>query len=79
LLNAIGTFLSDISDDPTWDYYVREIYSDSPGVNGTFAFCDAMEHIEQPDANRERECPPEKGFAIISIHSWIPWFVGEVR
>jgi len=79
LLNSIGTFLSDISDDPTWHYYAQDVNAVSPGLNGTLPFCDVMETIEQPDVNREKECPPEKGFALISIHSYITWFWGGVR
>jgi hypothetical protein len=69
-------FLSDISDDPIWNWYVRDTENLYPGDNGTMAFCDAMEEIEQPG---RRGCPPKKGFAIISIHTFVPWFVGTVR
>lgn len=68
-------FLSDISDDPVWHWYVRETNSDDPGANGTIAFCDAMETIEQPG---RRGCPPKEGFAIISIEAFVPWLVGTV-
>jgi len=46
--------------------------------SGVMAFCDAMETIEQPDVNRTRECPPEKGFAMIAVHTWVPEFMPEV-
>ncbi|KAH8688823.1 hypothetical protein BGW36DRAFT_392228 [Talaromyces proteolyticus] len=77
-----GTFLSDISDDPLWNYYARDLRDNStnnPGLSGTLPFCDIMESIEQPDPNREKECPPEKGFGLISLHYYVPWFVGEAN
>lgn len=77
-LTSLGTFLSDISDHPVWNWYARENSTDNPGRSGAVPFCGIMENIEQPDVNRERECPPEKGFALISLHYYIPWFVGEV-
>lgn len=82
LLTTIGTFLTDISDDPIWKWYARDLRDNStnnPGLSGTLPFCDIMETIEQPDPSREKECPPEKGFALISLHYYVPWFVGEVR
>ncbi|CZR51726.1 uncharacterized protein PAC_01603 [Phialocephala subalpina] len=42
-------------------------------------FCGSMDTIEQPNPNRKKECPPEKGFGIISLHAYKPWFVGEIR
>jgi hypothetical protein len=77
-LTSLGTFLSDISDHPVWNWYARENSTNNPGRSGAVPFCGIMEHIEQPDVNREKECPPEKGFALISLHYYIPWFVGEV-
>ncbi len=78
LLNAIGTFLEDISEDAKFDWYVYYNYNPTVGDNGKLAFCDIMETIEQPDPNRKKQCPPEKGWAMISIRTWIPWLVGEV-
>lgn len=68
-------FLSDISDDPIWNWYVRDTENLYPGNNGTLKFCDAMEEVEQPG---RRGCPPKKGFAIISIHTFVPWLTGTV-
>ena len=72
-----GTFLQDITENATWAYVV-DVNNGVGHTTGVLAFCDAMEDIEQPDPDRKQKCPPEKGFALISIHSFVPWFVGEV-
>ncbi|MCJ1377080.1 hypothetical protein MMC17_000170 [Xylographa soralifera] len=35
-----------------------------------------MEMIEQPGPHRNQTCPPEKGFALISISAFLPWYLG---
>lgn len=74
-----GTFLKDIKDNATWNYYFKK--SNGMGEEEEsrgLPFCDAIENIEQPDANRTRECPPEEVFAMISVHTWVPWILGQV-
>jgi hypothetical protein len=73
----IGTFLQNITANATFDWSVRD--DTLLGGSGTVAFCDVMDSIEQPDPHRQKQCPPEKGFAIMSAHIWdIKWFVGDV-
>lgn len=74
-----GFFLSVISDDPVWNWYARENSTDNPGRSGSTPFCDSVDTIEQPYPGREKDCPPLKGFAIMSLHAYVPWFVGIVR
>ncbi|KAK0101066.1 Phosphatidylglycerol/phosphatidylinositol transfer protein [Cadophora gregata] len=72
-----GTFLQNINKNATWKWYIRDIYQDGEGASGVHQFCDAMEWVEQPDKNHHPRCPPEKGFPMLSVHTWVPWFVGE--
>ena len=38
-----------------------------------------VDSIDQPDPRRKRECPPEKGFALISMSAWVmPMFIVPV-
>ena len=75
-LQDLGTFLKDITPDPVWNYYV-DVNNGTGHEFGAFAFCDAMEVIEQPN-ERSDTCPPEKGGAIITISAFVPWIIGGV-
>ena len=47
--------------------------------SGTQDFCDTMDSIDQPDPDREQECPPEKGLALIMMSAWVmPMFIVPV-
>jgi hypothetical protein len=46
--------------------------------SGATKFCETMETLEQPDPTRERQCPPEKGWAMIHINRKVSWLVAEV-
>ena len=38
-----------------------------------------VDSIEQPDPDREQDCPPEKGWALIMMSAWVyPMFIVPV-
>ena len=74
----LGTFLEDITADPTGAYVV-DVNNGTGLTSGELAFCDVMEMIEQPSPHRNQSCPPEKGFALISTRAFLPWYLGAVR
>ncbi|KAI9794423.1 MAG: Phosphatidylglycerol/phosphatidylinositol transfer protein [Peltula sp. TS41687] len=70
-----GTFLQDITDGATWTMLSRYGNS-SEHESGTLDFCESIDSIDQPDRDRERECPPEKGDALITMSAWVmPMFI----
>jgi hypothetical protein len=73
-----GTFLKDITPDPTWSWAIILVNGNhTSGESGILPFCDAMETIEQPN-RRNNTCPPEKGFGLISIRTFVPWLFPDV-
>lgn len=75
-----GTFLKDITPNATLHWTVAETSNHNINETGEFWFCDAMENIEQPNPHHvaRAKCPPVKGWAMISIQTWISWLVGVV-
>ena len=42
-------------------------------------FCESLDHIDQPFRHGSEECPPEKGYAMISMSAWVmPMFIVPV-
>ncbi|MCJ1364601.1 Phosphatidylglycerol/phosphatidylinositol transfer protein [Acarospora aff. strigata] len=75
LTRLAGTFLQNITNNATWHSFGR--YGNAT-VNETWTqdFCKVVDSIDQPDPRRKRECPPEKGFALISMSAWVmPMFI----
>ncbi|MCJ1309552.1 hypothetical protein MMC25_003212 [Agyrium rufum] len=80
-LYIYGTFLEDLSENATftlWTNVSAEWGHDIKAYNDTRPFCYWHNDIEQPDPDKTQQCPPEKGFALLSTHGWFSrWFVGE--
>ena len=69
---SLGTFLKDITPDPTWAYdlIVTDLKNCTGAISEIFRFCDGMQWIEQPNGHKNT-CPPEKGFGLISIEAYV--------
>ncbi|KAI9674952.1 MAG: hypothetical protein M1817_001358 [Caeruleum heppii] len=69
-VHLYGTFLQNITTNATWTMSARGINS-TETETGVWDFCHAVDSIEQPDPGRRRECPPEKGFALVKMSGWV--------
>ena len=65
-----GNFSDDISTNATWTSFVRYGNS-SENETWTQPFCRMISGIDQPDPDREQECPPEAGWALLTMEGWV--------
>lgn len=75
-VHLYGTFLKNITDNATLAYTAR--YGNSSEFeSGTLDWCKGfIDSIDQPDPHRQHDCPPEKGFGLIMMSSWVwPMFI----
>ena len=79
LIATPGTFLKNVTDNATLAYTAR--YGNSTeSESGTMDWCKGfIDSIDQPDPHRQHDCPPEKGFGLIMMSSWVwPMFIVPV-
>lgn len=68
-----GTFSKDVPLNST--FTARGMYDHNPpGLVFVKDFCYPVYSLDQPDMNRTRECPPEKGWALMIFEGFTsPW------
>ena len=67
---TLGNFSDSLSENATWTSLVRYGNS-SENETWTQPFCMMLEGIDQPDPDRETDCPPEAGWALINMEGWV--------
>jgi hypothetical protein len=59
---------------------VHSSYYNYTWLDEILDFCYAIKTIDQPDPDRPRVCPPEKGWALMVFEAWTPpLFMPPVR
>ncbi|KAI9708185.1 MAG: Phosphatidylglycerol/phosphatidylinositol transfer protein [Bogoriella megaspora] len=68
VVHIYGNFSKDVPENSTLTFHGHA--GNGTGKTIDVDFCSVIDRIDQPDPGRKRQCPPEKGWALMTMSAW---------